>query len=406
MSPLSRMTLRLLAIGVVLVTALAPPARAQELPWAPIALAGGHVTLGGDASVTIAPEDTGFFNYTDYDRSLTRLMQVDFTGAVKAGDHFSLLTEIRLQNTDAQALALFARIRPWAGRAFDIQIGRVPPTFGAYGRRAYGVDNPLIGVPLGYQYLTSLRPDALPASADQLLNMRGRGWLASYSIGNPVAAHGVPLVSTARWDTGVQVHAATEVVEATAAVTVGTLSDPRFSDNNGGRQVIGRVALHPNAGLIVGVSASRGPFAGRQAASAAGSDWRSLTQQAWGADVEYSRDYYLVRFESIYSAWRMPAVGAHPIDGPLTALATSIEGRYKIRPGFYAAARFDHLGFNEISGSRLREAWDAPVSRIEVGGGYSIQRNLIAKLSYQYNTRDGGRVRSLGLVAFQLLFWL
>jgi len=400
------MHFRTLVIGAVLAAAPAQPARAQDLPWAPIALADGHVTLGGDASVTIAPEDTGFFNYTDYDRSLVRMMQVDFLGAVKANDHVSFLTEVRLQNTEAQALALYARIRPWAARAVDIQIGRVPPTFGAYGRRAYGVDNPLIGVPLAYQYLTSLRPDALPASADDLLKMRGRGWEASYPLGNQVAAHGVPLVSTARWDTGVQVHAANALVEATGAVTVGTLSDPRFSDNNGGPQVIGRVALRPNAGLVVGVSASRGPFVGRQAANAAGSDWRSLTQQAWGADVEYSRDYYLVRFESVYSEWRVPSIGADPIVGPLTSLGTSIEGRYKIRPGFYAAARFDHLGFSEITGSHLREGWDAPVSRFEIGGGYSIQRNLIAKLSYQYNTRDGGRVRSLGLVAFQLQFWL
>ncbi len=46
------------------------------------------------------------------------------------------------------------------------------------------------------------------------------------------------------------------------------------------------------------------------------------------------------------------------------------------------------------------------MSRVEIGGGYSIQRNLIAKLSYQYNTRDGGRVRTQGLLAAQLLFWL
>ena len=78
----------------------------------------------------------------------------------------------------------------------------------------------------------------------------------------------------------------------------------------------------------------------------------------------------------------------------MRALATSVEGRYKIRPGFYVAARVDHLGFSEIVGSNGPQTWDAPVTRIEVGGGYSIQRNLLLKVSVQFDQRDGGRTRT------------
>jgi len=130
-----------------------------------------------------------------------------------------------------------------------------------------------------------------------------------------------------------------------------------------------------------------------------------FTQTAWGGDIEYSRDYYLVRFETILSDWTVPVVRAPVIDVPLRALATSVEGRYKIAPGLYAAARLDHLGFSEVTGAVTRGTWDAPVTRLEVGGGYSIQRNLIFKFSYQHNTRDGGRVRMLNLAAAQLVFW-
>ncbi len=50
--------------------------------------------------------------------------------------------------------------------------------------------------------------------------------------------------------------------------------------------------------------------------------------------------------------------------------------------------------------------WDAPVTRVEVGGGYSIQRNLLLKGSFQYDRRDGGRLQSRAhLVAAQLVFW-
>jgi hypothetical protein len=112
-----------------------------------------------------------------------------------------------------------------------------------------------------------------------------------------------------------------------------------------------------------------------------------------------------VRAETVWSEWKVPAVGAPFIDGPLRALATYVEGRYKIRPGLYAAARVDHLGFSEVTGSLGRSTWDAPVTRIEIGGGYSIQRNLLLKVSWQRNTRDGGRVTALNLVSAQIVYW-
>ncbi len=383
-------------------------ARAQTLPSDPIVLADGRVTLGGDVSASVGPDDTGFFNYTDYEHSALRLLRLDLSASLKAGDHLAVLGELRSENAGRpRAYALYLRIRPWTARPFDIQVGRVPPTFGAFARRIYSADNPLIGYPLAYQYLTSLRPDALPANADELLRMRGRGWLSNFSLGNPAPDRGLPLASAFSWDTGVQLHAATDLVDATAAVTAGTLSHPLFSEDNAGKQIAGRVVLHPIAGLIIGASAARGPFLADTASRAAVGDGHNgdFTQTAWGGDIEYSRGYYLVRFETIVSDWTVPVVRAPAIDVPLRAQATSVEGRYKIAPGLYAAARLDHLGFSTITGTLTRGTWDAPVTRLEVGGGYSIQRNLIVKFSYQHNTRDGGRVPRLNLAAAQIVFW-
>src|SRR2546426_251072 len=84
-----------------------------------------------------------------------------------------------------------------------------------------GRDNPLIGYPLAYQYLTSLRPDALPANADELLRMRARGWLSNFSIGNRTPDRGLPLISALRWDTGVQVTTGWRGLSLTGAVTNG-----------------------------------------------------------------------------------------------------------------------------------------------------------------------------------------
>src|SRR5262249_21562397 len=176
----------------------------------------------------------------------------------------------------------------------------------------------------------------------------------------------------------------TERVDATASVTAGTLANPVFTDDNDGKQVAVRVAVRPTVGLVVGASAARGPFVGRTAARAAVGDGDAgrFTQTAWGADVEYSRGYYLVRAEAIVSDWTMPIVRAPAISLPLRAVSGSIEGRYKIMPGVYAAARVDRLDFSDVSGLTRTDGWDAPVTRVEVGGGYSLQRNLVLKLSY------------------------
>jgi hypothetical protein len=393
----------------------APAARAQDrspLAPGPVVLADGNVVIGGDISASFGSNDPGFFDYTDYEHSALRMLRVNVSAAIKAGDHLSVLGDLLTENFDSvRPYALYVRVRPWTDRDVDVQIGRVPPTFGAFSRRAYVSDNPLIGYPLAYQYLTVLRPDALPATTDELLQKRGVGWLVRYSVGDPALDHGVPLVSAFRWDTGVQVHAASRnrVIGATAAVTNGTVSSPRFGDDNGGKQIAGRIEWRPAAAVAVGTSIARGAFASDAAvaAAAAGSaHGDGFTQTAWGADVEYSRDYYLVRAETIVSAWRIPFSRQPAVRDALRAYSVSVEGRYKIQPGLYAAARFDRLGFNDIAGSAGRQSWDAPVTRFEVGGGYSILRNLVLKASFQHNDRDGGRLlAAANQVASQIVFW-
>ena len=407
------MICRIARLTPLLLLCAARLADAQALPSEPISLANGRVVVSGDVSAGYGSEDPGFFNYTDYNHSALRLLRLDLTAAVKAGPHFTLLGEIRTENLGTvRPYALYLRIRPWTTRDFDIQVGRVPPTFGAFARRTYANDNPLIGYPLAYQYLTTLRPDALPASADELLRKRSLGWLLGYSLGDQQAAEGVPLVSAFRWDTGVQAHATAGMLSATAAVTTGTVSNPLFSDDNHGRQVAGRVELRPAAGLILGTSLARGPFVSEAASRAAVGDGHDadFTQTAWGGDAEYSRDHYLLRFETIVSRWQVPIASPPPqqiaLQTPLAAASASVEGRYKLRPDVYVAARYDHLGFSDETSATATLPWDAPVTRIEVGAGYSIQRNLLLKGSYQHDDRDGGVLQKVEhLFAAQLVFW-
>lgn len=397
---------------VLLVCGSAASVSAQILPSEPIQLADGHVVLGGHVSGTVSlPQDDGFFNYTDYDQNALRLLRLGLTGAATANDHFAVVGEIRTENFDTfTAFALYGRIRPWADRNLDIQVGRIPPTFGAYGRRAYGIGDPFIGYPLSYQYLTTLRPDALPRDADELLQRRGLGWLVRYPIGNQEFRGGMPLVSAFRWDTGVQVRLGRRPASVVVGVTNGTLSDPRVGDSNAGKQLAGRLQLQPTAGVLVGVSGASGPYVSDEALdSLPAPPDRSFRQQSVGFDVEYAQGYWLLRTETVVTSWDLPVVGRPHIDDPLWAYGFSAEGQYKIGPGFFAGVRYDHLGFSKIVGTRFDgqpTPWDAPVTRLEVGGGYYVLRNVTAKVAYQHNWRDGGLLdREQGYLATQVSYW-
>ena len=376
--------------------------------------AGAQVTVSGEATATLgARDDIAFFNYTDYEHNALRMFRLSLSGMWRPASRLAVLTELRSE--DAQRVipyALYVRVRPWAGRAFDIQAGRIPPVFGAFARRSYGAsENPLIGYPLAYQYLTSLRPNAVPASADDLLGMRARGWRASYPIGARDEAPGVPLVSAYRWDTGVQAHGVAGRIDASVAVTVGTLSNPRVGDDNRGRQVSGRVGWKPTPGLSLGASAARGEFLTRAIGDAAEAIFgkRSSGQQALGIDAEYARDHWIVRGEVIDSRWQLPAFGPPAIEAPLRATAAFVETRYRFTPRYFAAARADRLTFSRIRGQASfggrPTPWDAPVTRIEIGGGVQLLRNLSARAVVQRNWRDAGRVRARTFLSGQLAVW-
>jgi hypothetical protein len=372
-----------------------------------------QVTASGEITATFGSRDeAAFFNYTDYEHNALRMFRVSLAGMWRPGSRLAFLGELRSE--DAQRVipyALYARVRPFAGRAFFVQAGRIPPVFGAFGRRTYGSDaNALIGYPLAYQYLTSLRPDAIPASADDLLDMRGRGWRTDFPVGSKVSAPGVPLMSAYRWDTGVEAYAAGRRLDVSMAVTTGTLSNPRVRDDNDGLQVSGRVAWKPAVGWVIGASGSRGAFLSRALTGlGTGRSNGPFTQRALGIDAEYSRDYWIVRGELIDSRWTMPALAAPYLDDPLRATAGFVEGRYRFGPRYFAAARADRLTFSKIRGLRssggMPTPWDAPVTRVEIGGGMYLRRTLTVRAVVQRNWRDGGRVTERTFLSGQLAYW-
>jgi len=419
------------------------------LPLCP-ALAGAQeqqqprVAASGDVTVNFGPEDSrdrhtgnaaGFFNYTDYKHDALRLFRISLQGMWKPIDQLAFLAEVRSEDVDhVIPYALYVRVRPWPKYNFDVQAGRIPPVFGAFARRAYGPDNPLIGVPLAYQYLTSIRPDAIPANTDELLNLRGRGWQTNYTVGDKSEGPGVPIVTVYRWDVGVEGHYAGGPFDAAFAVTSGTLSNPRVGDDNDGKQLSGRVGWTPVVGLVLGASAAEGDFLTKELSDAYEPVFpgKSYRQRSYGFDAEYSRGYWILRGEFINTRWNIPAVDQPFIQNPLRATAAYVEGKYRLTPRYFVAARVDRMTFSNIIGQNnvvppqdptiipnrpliapwtpgVPTPWDAPVTRIEYGGGVYLMRNLTTRIVYQQNWRDDPRplfvAQSKSYVSVQVAFW-
>ena len=395
------------ALAVVACLAWVRSAEAQHWPDAPVSLAGGHVLVAGDVSATFGSEDPGWFTYTDYQTSAIRRARAGVTVEARASDRLAFLTELRAETgAGASAYAWYVRLSPFASGLVDIQAGRIPPVFGTYARRNYPQDNPLIGDPLGYQYLTTARPDAVPATADELLRMRARGWRVRYSVGDPAPEPGVPVIAAGRWDTGVQVRVGSRVLEAAAAWTAGTLSYPLVRDNNRGGQFAGRVVWRPVPAFSIGASAARGAWV-TDAVMGARADMPDgrYDQRAVGLDGEASWGRWLLRGELVSNTWTLPALDVPRIVEPLTAMTGYVEVKVRVSPRLYVAARGDSLRFSDITGSAVTNTWDANVSRVEIGAGYTIRRGLIVKASLMNNRRDGGLVQTSPLAAVQVLFW-
>jgi hypothetical protein len=410
-------------VALVGVLAWAAGAQAQSTPAPDHDERAPRLAIAGDLSATIGPDDTSYyFNYTDYDHSALRLFVGTFSAAWRIGDRLQLVGEVRLENVEALRLsALYARVRPHTSWPLDLLAGRVPPVFGAFSKYRYGADNPLVSRPLPYQYLTTLRYDAVPANADTLLRVRGRGWLVPY--GPPPGAGGtaqpplsgaeagLPPISTTRWDTGVEAHFETNRVEASVAYTLGTLSQPLVEENNSGRQLAARVVWRPTPGLGLGVSAAGGGEyleRGVVGALPAPADDGTYRQRGLGADVEFSTAYLRVRGEYLHLQWDAPVIDAPRIDSPLAAIAGILELTCRVRPRIDLAARGDYLGFSDITGTLYGGApttWDANVWRAEAGGSYRFTRRLRLKLVYQHDWRFGRTRSTAGFPAAQLSYW-
>jgi hypothetical protein len=286
---------------------------------------------------------------------------------------------------------------PLAGHDTHLSAGKIPWPIGTFGPRTYSNRNPLIGAPLLYQYHTTLLWYEVVPSADALLAAAGTGQYGVDYFGYTEGL-GMPVVDDSYWDVGITASGSEGPVEYSLGITAGTPGwGSTTKDENSGKTILGRIGLAPIPGLRFGVSGALGPYLveGLESQLLPTQDVNGFYQQLAMADLEFSTGHMELRAEGAWNTWQTPTVG------DLRVTTGYLEAKYSLPFGAFAAGRFDGMRFSEIADSTgARRSWDSNLTRWELGAGYRIDRDIVAKLVYQHTAMEGSDVRP-SLVAAQ-----
>jgi hypothetical protein len=293
------------AAGCAAALLLAREVSAQTLPSEPLTFGGGRIVVSGDAAVSVAPEDEGFFNYSDYEQTTLRQVRFGMAASVRVSDRYpcsaSCVPRTSSTSRPSRCTPDPTASQPPVRRADRPDSTDLRQLLAAYLRARQSAHR----LPDRLPVPDVAAPDSVPADLDELVRMRGRGWLSSFSWAIPTRTGACRSASAFTWDTGVQASGGWNMVAAAVSVTTGTASNPLVSDDNSGKQMSFRTTVTPALGLVLGTSYTRGEFLDRHVQSLLSIRTRTTSISArLRVDVEYSRDHWLARAEVLRARGR------------------------------------------------------------------------------------------------------
>ncbi|MCG3119999.1 MAG: hypothetical protein ALAOOOJD_02561 [bacterium] len=269
-----------------------------------------------------------------------------------------------------------------SGERLKIEAGKFAAPFGNFLPRRFAPQNFVYSYPLYYEQRTGLTTTRVPTTPEELLNIRGSG---GYD-------NGIPLISRQAYLTGVQFFGKLGKWGYHFGLANGALSNPTNMNESKRPLLVGRLNVQPAIGLVIGVSAANGGYLKDASVKSQNATVKpdKQTQTLAGADLEYSRGYFVFWGESVWSRWQSPFIHEH-----LDARAFSAELRYKIRPRLFVAGRYGRTEFSKIADTQdvdadleRSEPWEYPVWRFESAVGYNLSRHTLVKAVWQINRTD------------------
>lgn len=248
---------------------------------------------------------------------------------------------------------------------FNFQVGKFDMPFGNLGERRFPEKNFLFGLPIIYEYRTSLPAQVVTKA--ELLNNRGKGV-------------GMRLIDLGVYDLGAMVFGEAGRLHYAAAVANGTISatyNRGLNSNNDFNKII-RLAYTPMMGLTIGAAGSFTAYLPSEGKSfprtkSAGDYFQRIGE----VDLEFSRGHFIFYGQGVYSEWDVPL---ETEDAKLSVIGYYAEAKYTWVPRFYTAARVSGLRFSQLDFDGSSRRWDYDMFEAEAGIGYFIDRNAVVKL--------------------------
>ncbi len=266
----------------------------------------------------------------------------------------------------------------------NIKAGKIPSTLGSFPERNYLEKNDLIGSPLMYQYRTGL-PKGTVIEAQDLLSLKG-------------AKNGNNIIYEACWNNGVEVSGNNSWIGYKLAVTDGSLVNPP-SNSNDGFQFMGKLSVNKGPGIKAGIGYGISSYLKANSTNIpSGTKTEDYRSTSIITDLEYTAGYLETHAEFIHNTYD---IGSNRDEISLDSFF--VEGKYKIKPRFYIAARWGRIIFEKINaGNNSKETWDHNITRFEFGGGYKYSRKTILKAVAQYNYYEDDVMDKIIFYAFQI----
>ena len=343
-------------------------------------------------------EDESFANY-----------RLSFFVDTQIGPHFYALLQARLdrgfdpgrRDFEARMDEYLLRWTPWNDSRLNLQFGKFATVVGNWVHRHYSWDNPLISAPLPYENMTIISDATVPASPAAFLARRNFP---------DVKDHWLPIIWGPAYTTGWEVFGTLDRFDYAFDLKNASISSqPDYWAINDTYwrypTVSGRLGFRPGPAWNHGVSFSIGPYFSPDAGhysqfGAAFPDGKGIgdyNQITLSYDVSYAWRHWQWWGEAFLTRFEVPNVG----DADM--LGYYLETKYKITSGLYAALRWNHEIFGNVSnGAGGHEDWGNDMIRVDFALGYRFTRHLQSKIQYSFGHREGSLQQGEQLVAAQV----
>ena len=290
----------------------------------------------------------------------------------------------------------YLRFQNAFGHGNVIDVGKVLNPFGNFIRRKQAQFNPLYGYPLAYDYRTNLRSDSYPTNSAELLALKGsrsRNFTHSRNslidgITNSSSIDGMPILDS-RYPVGLIYYSRHKNVDYYLGLTNNALSNNTSTATSKQKNVLAKIAYARDDKLKVGVSLSAGSYLDSKVPFPTGFASDDYLQKVVGIDISYRNKNLIINSELISNAFESPRIAQD-----LRTDAYYIETQYFWTDSSYGAARVGGLKFGDISSANgTLSTWDNDRSRIELGVGYYVNRDVLAKAFIQDTDTEGSNIK-------------